>query len=206
MINYKKGLTAILASSVLVSSLPILAVSANNNDMEIANTSSEEQSLKAFELFGVTQEEMIGYAEKIGIDTNSKDILISDEQIEKMLIHMGIDLPELEPDVFADSNNSRVSAYYSGQKINGVTRIVNNGSGNINLYLSGTFIKRYYQGGVLIQTGLTYALGALSGGVLLPAAGAVSIALAGMVASEVEYGKIVLIRNWRVTNLFDQLA
>lgn len=162
--------------------------------------------MKVYESLGVTQEELTNYAGNIGIDTNSKEILISDEQMEKMLTYMNIDLPNLEPETFSDSNVSKVNARYIGQRINGVTKIVNNGSGNINLYLSGTFIKRYYQGGVLVQTGLTAALAALSGGVLLPVASAVTGAFAAMVADEVKYGKIVLIRNWRITNIFDQLA
>lgn len=168
---------------------------------ETEQTEQIKEVEKAFETLNVTYDGLQSYAEEIGIDINSTEVSITDAQMEQLFEYMGVKLPPVN-----DAADDKPTMGLFSNRINGVTKIINHGSGNIDLYLSGTFIKRYYQGGALVGTALTAILATMSAGLLLPVAATVTTALAGMVAGEVEYGKIVYIRGWSIQSIVDQRA
>lgn len=139
-------------------------------------------------------EELKEYAESIGIDTNSDIIYIDDNQMILLFERIGMDLSQYET---TDGGFSTFAA--------GVTKFVKRtGSKNYDVYLSASLLRNYYGATGVLGAGLVVVVGALSGGLLLPVATAMLVALAAHIKGEIKHGKIVRIRNGKISSIVNQ--
>lgn len=119
------------------------------------------------------------YLESIGIDINSDVYYITDSQMELVLREIGYDIP-LTEDFYTTS-------------FEGVTIVEKVDRGSWNIYVSRSFIKKYYYSGAFLAD----ALAAVVLGLGAELAGYLSVT-AAVIAGETDLGVYFKISNWQV--------
>ncbi|MDR2832729.1 MAG: hypothetical protein LBV67_03330, partial [Streptococcaceae bacterium] len=127
---------------------------------------------------------IIEKARELGIDTSSKEIIITDSQMYELLKVQGID----------------VTPPSSLMRIEGVNKVVNKGTGSWDFYLSATTIRNY----AFLATGVAAILAVLVPGV----SWGVALAIANFAASCIDRyttnGYIFQVRQLVLVNGFRQ--
>lgn len=198
--SLKKIIAGIIAMAIIASlvfSSGRLVVRANSLNVVQNQTVSELSEINGFsgsvlskydssdfDVRQINVEELIEYAQKIGIDTNADEIIISDSQLIALLQHEGA---EIEP------INSR-------QRAHGVTKIVTRDNGSWDIYLSASFIRDYYFWAAAAAGLLAVIVPGIGKGLLVTAMGVV----ASYVERNTKHGVVVVIRGWRITTLYHQ--
>lgn len=119
------------------------------------------------------------YLESIGIDINSDVYYITDSQMETVLREIGYDIP-LTEDFYTTS-------------FEGVTKVEKVDRGSWNIYVSRSFVKKYYYSGEVLAT----ALSAVVPGLGMEMAGSLSVTAAAIV-DETDLAVYFKISKWQV--------
>lgn len=180
----KKIIVGALCSTMLLGGviIPTTSVLA-----EEAVTKTEDTYLPQLPEENIDQDELVDFAEEIGVSFTEDEVTITDGQLLQILEFQGITV--------TPSPSGQMSVMKAG-----VTKVKKNKSGSWNIYLSASFIRNYYW-----SIGAAAAvLGVMAPGIGTALAAVILSEATGLAGANTNNGIVIYVRNNKISSMAKQ--